>query len=369
MKKLLIIILIFILNFNCSYAVEEIKLETEKNTFDYLSDVYYGKVEDANPVLKLFSQDGLKFKDSFVNSVKFTLLYSSEFSFIDKERNSSSFIHDFSVFEPMVTAKFNDNKTTAMFDINLLRNFEGYSNDFTHKISRLYIAHDITENQRISFGQENRVPSTYNGSRGTFAQDFVIRSQLGRTYGNASSVGIRNTGKYKYFDYDIGLYDSTRFMKDFGQGLDFTGYLMFKPLADFKDKVGDLRIGTGYGVGEYYNSYSLYSFFIGYDKNKFHLKTEFADANGYNGISCSRDESNGFYTMLGYDLTPKITLVGRYDYLNPNKDIYHDTSQEFAAGVTYKIFKNMKFMINYVHRDFANKSDSNMFLFATRFIL
>ena len=369
MKKFLVIFFIFFSFFNEAFAVEEIKLETEESKLNYLSDVYYGKIEDANPILKLFSKDGLKFENSYLNSIKLSLLYSGEFSFINKERSSSSFLHDFSVFEPMITAKFNDGRTTTMFDINLLRDLPGYSNDFTHKISRFYISHNITENQRISFGQENRVPTTYSGSRGTYAQDLVIRTQLGRTYGNASSVGIRNVGNYKYLDYDIGLYDSTRFMKDFGEGIDFSGYIMFKPLENYKEKAGDLKLGFGYGVGEYYNSYSVYSFFLGYDKEKAHIKTEFANANGYNGVACSNEKSNGFYTTLSYDITPKLAIIGRYDYLDPNKNISRDTSQEFATGFTYKIFKNMKFMLNYVYRNSASKNDSNMILFATRFIL
>ncbi len=369
MKKFLSLILITLLSFNSAIAVEEIKLETEQNVFNYLSDVYYGKVENASPILKLFSEKGLEFKNSRINSVKLTFLYGSELNFIDRERISGSFVHDFTVAEPMITAKFNDNKTTAMFDINILRNLDGYSNDFTQKISKVFIAHDITENQRIILGQGNRVPSTYNGSRGTMDQEMVLRSQLGRTFGNAYSVGIRNKGNYKYLDYDIGLYDSTRYMKDFGHGMDFTSYLMFKPLADFKDKIGNINIGTGYGVGDYYNSYSVYSFFLGYDKDKFHFKTEYADADGYNGVECSNDKANGFYTTISYDITPRFTIIGRYDYLNPNKDISHDCSQEFTAGFTYHMFKNLKFMFNFVRAEHQNKSDSNMILFATRFII
>ncbi len=369
MKKFFSLILILFLSFNSVAAVEEIHLESEQNVFHYLSDVYYGKVENASPVLKLFSEKGLEFENSPINSLKFTFLYSSEFTFLDRERVNGSFIHDFATAEPMVTAKFNNNKTTAMFDLNLLRNLDGYSNDFSQKISKVFIAHEITENQKIIIGQGNRVPSTYNGSRGTMDQEMVLRSQLGRTYGNAFSVGIRNKGSYKYLEYDIGLYDSTRYMKDFGHGMDFTSYFMFKPLSNFKDKIGDVRLGTGYGVGDYYNNYSVYSFFLGYDKDKFHFKTEFADADGYNGVKCSSNKSNGFYTTISYDITPRFTIIGRYDYLNQNKNISHDSSQEFTAGFTYHMFKNLKFMLNFVRAEHQNKSDSNMILFATRFII
>ena len=152
----------------------------------------------------------------------------------------------------------------------------------------------------------------------------ILRSQLGRTYGNASSVGIRNSANYKYLSYDIGLYDSTRFMQDFGEGLDFTGHILFKPLENYKEKIGDFKLGTGYGIGEYYNSYNLYSFFLGYDIKKIHFKAEYANADGYNGVKCSRNKSDSFYTFIGYDITPKLTLLGRYDYLNQNKKISNE---------------------------------------------
>lgn len=369
MKKVLFLIFIFLINFNASFAVEEIHLETEKNTFEYLSDVYYGKVEDANPLFKLFSKKGLEFKNSPINSVKATFLYSGELNFLKNEHESFSAQHDFSVIEPAITTHFNDNKSQAQFSYNIMREIKGHPNGFTRRISTLYVSHDITENQTILFGQGSRLPTNFNGSLSTMQQEFVLKSLIGRTLGDARSVGIRNIANYKYLEYDIGLYDSTRYMRDFGHGLDFTGYLMVKPFADFNEKIGKVRLGTSYNVGEYKNSYTQYSFFLGYDYNKIHFRSEFADADGYNTRVCVRDNSNGFYTTLGYDITPKLTILGRYDYLNPSKGISHDSTQEFTAGFTYNAFKNMKFMLNFIHRDFSNKSDSNMILFATRFIL
>ena len=369
MKKFLFSILIILASFNASFAVEEIFLETEKNTFDYLSDVYYGKVEAANPLLRLFSEKGLEFKTGPINSVKATFLYDGQLNFLKIEDESLSTNHDFSVIEPAIKTRFNKNKSEAQFSYNIMREIQGHPNGFTRRISTLYVSHDITENQTILFGQGSRLPTNFNGSLSTMQQEFVLKSLRGRTLGDARSVGFRNIANYKYLEYDIGLYDSTRYMKDFGHGLDFTGYLMFKPFADFNEKIGKVRLGTSYNVGEYQNSYSQYSFFLGYDYNKIHFRSEFADADGYNTRVCLRDKSNGFYTTLGYDITPKLTILGRYDYLNPTKGISNDTSQEFTAGITYNLFKNMKFMVNYVHRDFSNKSDSNMILFATRFIL
>ena len=67
MKKFLTLILIFLFSLNYSYAVEEIHLEKEKNTFDFIADVYYGKVENINPAIKLFTKKGLQFENSYIN--------------------------------------------------------------------------------------------------------------------------------------------------------------------------------------------------------------------------------------------------------------------------------------------------------------
>ena len=91
MKKILFLIFIFLINFNASFAVEEIHLETEKNTFEYLSDVYYGKVEDANPLFKLFSKKGLEFKNVFLIGMD-EGIFPHNNSFFDNETEISSAI-------------------------------------------------------------------------------------------------------------------------------------------------------------------------------------------------------------------------------------------------------------------------------------
>ena len=371
MKKILLTISILLMPPSC-FAIEEVKLEKESLKLDYLSKVYYGQVnkdEEVSPILKLFSQDGLEFKNSPLDAIKLTFLFDGQFQYNNTAHSSPYFKHDFATVEPMISLFFNDKKTELTFDYNLMRDLEGYSNSFTEKISRAFISHEINKNQKIIFGQSSRLPSTYNGSRGTMQQDFVQKSQLGRTFGDTRSVGIRNTGKYKYLDYDIGLYDSTRYMQDFGKGLDFSGNLMFKPLANREDELKNLKIGSGYSIGEYKTSYSLYSIFAGYDHKKFHIKTEYANADGYNGVKNSSDEANGFYTTIIYDITPKLSILGRYDYFVADKMTTHSYCNEYTAGLTYNLYKNMKFMFNFVNRNYSNKSDSNMILFATRFII
>lgn len=372
MKKILLFILFFVNSSLSCFSIEEIHLEKEPMNLDYFSDVYYGKIdkdEDVSPILKLFSQKGLEFENSKINSVKLHFLYDGRLNYTNPEHQSASLVHSFTTVEPMISLKFNDNKSELMFDYNITRKLDDYSNDFSKKISRAYYGHKINKNQTILIGQGARVPNSYNGSLSTMQQQFVLKSQLGRTFGEVMAVGLRNIGDYKYLNYDIGLYDSTRYMKDFGNGLDFTGYLMVKPFADKSEAINNFKIGSGYNIGHNNVSYNMYSVYTGYDYDKFHLNLEYANSDGYNGIRESSNHADGFYASAIYDITDKLALLARYDYFLGNKSMKSSYTQEYTAGITYKLYKNMKFMINYVNVNHSDKPSSNMILFATRFII
>ncbi len=372
MKKIIIVIILILVFIQNAQAIEEIVLEKEKSYFDYLSDVYYGKVENVenvSPILRVFSKDGYIFENSVINSIKLSFLYGSTLTYNQIDNGHKSLVHDFGIAEPSIKMNFNDNKSQFGFSYNFLRDFEGYDNGFTHRIVSLYISQNINENQSIVFGQGTRLPYLYNGSLSTYNQDFALKSQIGRTFGNVRSMGIRNIASYKYLDYDIGLYDSTRYMKDFGQGIDFSGNIVIKPFASIEDTLGTLSVGTGYNIGDYYNSYSLYSFFTKYQYKNFHFNAEYANADGYNGIYYSNSKADGYYFTLGYDFNPKIQLLGRYDYINPDKSIHGTDTREYTIGLTYKPFENMKLILNYVRSNKENSPDSNMIIFATRFII
>lgn len=372
MKKIIVLILIIFINNSYANAIEEVILEKNSLDLNYLSNIYYGKVEDKNeisPILRLFSKDGLEFENSKINKIKATFLYSGHLSYGNTNHNGQFLSHDFHTVEPMVSIYFNENKSKFMFDINLTRSLEGYSNWFTQRISQIYFSHQINPNQKIVIGQYGRIPNSFDGSRSTWNQEMVLKSQLGRTLGDSRSVGLKNIGHYKYFDYDIGIYDSTRYMKDFGKGADFTGYFMIKPLANISEKTGELKIGSGYNIGENNISYNIYSFMLGYDYKKFHTHIEYANANGYNAIQESNNDADGFYTLVSYDITPKLTILGRYDIFDYNKHISNDNVSEYTIGISYNIFTNMKLMLNYVRRDYENMPDSNLILFATRFFI
>ncbi len=367
--------LIFLLSALMSQGIEEINLESENKSrlnLNYLSDLYYGNVEsqeEVSPVIRLFSKDGLKFENSPVNSIKAVFVYEERLNYEHRRSAGQGLKHNIPMAEPMILVKFNDNKSQFMIDYNITRNLDGYSNDFTQKISQLYVSHNISPNQTLLFGQGNRLPSSYDGSKSAMQQEMILKSQLGRTFGDRRSVGIRNMASYKYVDYDIGIYDSTQYMKEFGQGIDFTGYVMIKPFGENNEAKNNFKFGAGYSMGHNNISYNTYSVFALYDYKKFHIHTEYANSDGYNAIRESGSKADGLYSLVSYELTPKLQLIGRFDNFVADKSRSNIYTNEYTAGITYNILKNFKVMLNYVKRINSNSTDSDMILFATRFII
>lgn len=368
MKKILL--LIYLLFFtSTAFAIEEIDLEPEHINLDYFSNVYYGTEENAPKALKLFSKKGLEFDNSIVNSVKVNMLYSGHLYYTHTEHLGGYTKYDFNTVEPGITVRLNDNKTEASLKYNFTRHIEGYTNRFSEKFSAAYVSHNITDNQKIVFGQYTRTPVSVDGGMSIYKQDFISKTQLGRTLGNVISVGIRNVAEYKYLDYDIGLYDSTRYMQDFGRGLDFTVSATAKPLAGIENNKNNLKIGASYNTGKYGVNYSQYSLYTSYDREKIHAIVEYANANGYNGMVASANKAQGLYTSVVYDITPKLSVMARYDIFDPNTQKSKNTSKEYTVGINYMLFKNMKLMLNYVLSEGHNKPTSNCIIFATRFII
>ncbi len=378
MKKFFSAIFLLLITSNISFAVEEITLENingnenQNNNLHLISDVYSGRIENTeriHPTLRLFTKDGLVFNDSFINSLKLSFMYGGNLTFTKMHKTSSDLVYDIAEVSPGINLKFNENKSEFTFNYNIARDYEGYSNEFTHRISQLCISHKLNDNQKILIGQGSRLPVITGGAISTMDLDTVTKPQIGRNLANVRSMGIRNIADYKYIDYDIGVYDSTRYMKDFGHGLDFNGHINFKPLENISDKTGSLKLGAGYNIGDYYNSYHIFSTLLGYDYKKFHFTGEYALADGYNSIYYSKNKADGFYTSYAYDIHPKFQLVARYDFFVPNKSISDIYSQEYTLGFVYKPFENMKILLNYVKRELSDSADSNMILFATRFII
>ncbi len=320
--------------------------------------------------ITLFSPKGIEFDEGPLKTVKMGLVYGGTMSLYKEDymNLSSKFSNDY--YEMYINSKLRDNKTQIRFQINYLRNLKNTTNGFTEKISEISVIHDFNEHQQVTLGQGKRIPIGVDGQSLPQYLDFALRSQIGRTFSDSRSYGVRNIGNYKYMDYDIGLYDSTRYLQQMFNGTEFAGWVNFRPLANLDSKkYGALTLGTGYDFGSADEDFSVIGAYLGYKYKKVTTKFEYAHANGYNGLANSSSKAQGFYSSILYDIHPKLQLAARYDYLDPNVNRVNNGVEEYSIGLNYFVTKKMKVILNYVRQEKEIGPDSNMFILLTRFFI
>ena len=100
------------------------------------------------------------------------------------------------------------------------------------------------------------------------------------------------------------------------------------------------------------------------------INAEYSSADGYNARFFSTDKAEGFYTTIGYKLTPKIQIVGRFDQFDPNRDMSGDLRREYSAGINYFVKgQGMRILLNYVFCDYQNMENSHRLILGTQFLL
>ncbi len=263
---------------------------------------------------------------------------------------------------------FQDNKTSFTFSMDPVPE-SSEDNYFTDAVSNFYLRHEFNENQTITLGR-TRSGVGFEGKLSKLNQLFIDKAQIGDWYSDVRSVGVVNDGSYKYFDYQIGIFNSNRQFLHSYSGLDFNTWLSFKPFAGKEEKLGNLVIGTGVNAGKNQSQYATYGTYIGYTYKKFIANFECAIANKSNGETFLNTDSYGLYTTLGYNLTPKLQFVTRYDFFDPNRKGSNDAITKYSAGLNYYFHKqHLKFSLNYVFENHESEEDISKILFLTQFAL
>ena len=235
-----------------------------------------------------------------------------------------------------------------------------YSN-FEHRLFEYYVKRPIDKHHQLTVGQQ-RVPTTLDGCSSIFRLSTGRRSQFGNKYNNITSIGAKVSGDWDRVEYQAGVFDTGRFLKDtFNSAPEFASLVSFKPIRNTQ-KYGKLKTGGSYTVGQRETSYSVYSGHAIYDYKKAHVDFEYAYANGYNGRFLSAAKSYGYYSTFMYDITPKVKAFYRFDTLNTNKSLAGKTTTEYTFGMHYYIKGNKaRFTLSYIYANNQSTPDSNRF--------
>ena len=172
-------------------------------------------------------------------------------------------------------------------------------------------------------------------------------------------------------EYDLGGYSSDTYFKSFFPGAEFAGWVSLKPLGKTSGRYGRLKLGGGITSGQNDINYFVAGAYASYEYKNLYANFEWGKANGYNGArGLSSNEAEGFYTTLGYRITPKLQAVARYDQFKPNLDKANDIRREYSAGLNYFIKgQALKVMLNYVFCQNDLLKDSHRIILGTQLLL
>ncbi len=240
---------------------------------------------------------------------------------------------------------------------------------FQNLISDAYIVNTAIPNHQIMIGNSRNQVGVEGGMSTTYVP-FILRSQIARTFGNTRAFGVRFIGNYSLVDYSLAANSSDRFFKEFFPGAEFTGWVNLKPLGKTDGRYGKLVVGGGLNAGKRHENYTVGGAYVGWNYKDFMINAEYAIADGYNARVLSTDKAEGFYTTIGYKLTPKVQLVARFDQFDPNRDMDGDIRREYSAGINYYVIgQGMKILLNYVYCDNQNLEDSHRLMLGTQILL
>lgn len=277
------------------------------------------------------------------------------------------------------TTDFNASLINILFDGKLKGGQENFRLmlDTTHQHNRPFMQQLVQDafieshripHHTILFGN-SRTGTGYEGAQSPYTLPFVNRSQISRNLANIRKVGIRVKGDYSLVDYDFGGYSSDTFFSSFMPGAEFDGWVNIKPLGKTDGRYGKLVTGGGIVSGKRNSvDYFVGGAYVGYSYKKFWTRAEYATSDGSNGGSgLTTKRRQGWYVTLGYHLTKKLEILGRYDEFDPDKTVSNNNQREYTAGINYYIKgQALKLILNYVYCQNQSKPDSHRIIFGTQ---
>ena len=275
--------------------------------------------------------------------------------------------YDINFLQIGAMGKFRNSKNEFKFLVNPRGvNGRNYMQNF---VADAYIANNSIPHHQILIGYSRNQIGKEGGSS-SYILPFIMRSQLARNFGSTRALGVRAVGSYDLVDYSVAFNSSDRFFRKWFAGPEFTGWVDLKPLGKTNGKYGKLVIGGGLNTGKNGTNYTVGSFYLGYKYKKLWSRFEYGIADGYNGVQIVDKKAQGFYGVVGYKITPKLQIIGRYDQFDPDRNVSGNTRREYTAGINYFIKgQALRLILNYVFCQNSNAPDSHRIMLGTQVLL
>ena len=177
--------------------------------------------------------------------------------------------------------------------------------------------------------------------------------------------------KFTKFNYAVALMNGSGLHTvDNNSKKDIVGRATYKVL-DFVTIGGSFRYGYPTNVDD---SRTTYGAEISAEYSNFHFQAEYiydeGDFNRAGGGGCGDElvelgeRRDGAYAMIYYDTKWNVQPVFKYEYFDPNLDVYDIGYQEMMTiGANYFVGKNVRFQLNYqAHIETISNVDNDMLL-------
>jgi len=241
---------------------------------------------------------------------------------------------------------------TAMFDVA----------KSTGILQDLYISYLLNKDKKnanyIDVGQL-KVPIGFESSFSASALPFVERSLLSQLkdplkapYETGRDTGIQVRGASGKFDYRLGIFNGFGDSQNALANSDtkaVIGRLAYNVTPDWQIGGSYGRGNTGINTAGVRAGRDLWNLFTAYKHDKLSLQGEYTQGDYSDPVNGTQD-IRGYYSNIGYFLTPKLEGVARadfFDYKNLNAAI-----KQYTLGLNYYLKgNNAKIQLNLVHTD------------------
>ncbi len=276
-------------------------------------------------------------------------------------------------FQGTLYANFNtslvSSEPTTSFEVS--RAYLGYSYNFTSNIT-MALKLDIGSPDEISNDKQLRRYAYFKTAAGFYTvknfkigfgmidtHQFGVQNKFwtrrylaqniaeGNGMGPSADLGVSVAAKWDKIEADFGIFNGEGYQEvQVDEAFKVSGGVTYKPIDCWVFRLyGDMMKKEGV-------SQNTYTAFAGYKHSLFTLGGEWVMKQNEKYISGNNRQ--GFSTYGSVNLTEKIQLWGRYDYLVssvPDGDIIpwnlEDDGSAIIAGVEYKVMSNIKVALSY----------------------
>lgn len=230
-----------------------------------------------------------------------------------------------------------------------------------------YFAFDRIPHHVVKLGQY-KVPVTEEGFRSSALIDTIERSFIGRTFGDKRDIGLMTEGKWKYLDYQVGVFngdEANRF--DTNEQKDVAARFVLKPFPDHVYLKGleggsNLYFRTTHDTASEKKRIGLEGRYL---FGPLSLKAEYMKAQDV------AVPAYGWYAQAGYRFLPRWETVFRFEGFDPDERISENKEFDTIIGLNYYLVADkIKLQFNYVHKDAEkNGTTDNQIIAAVQYAL